>query len=414
MRSGTTQKAFAESEPEEFPARRESAQKEHRSPPHAGRHQDVTFKKERSDNSMPCYRPLRAWRAKRDYSKIVFKPSEGNFEHALQLPCGRCIGCRLEHSRQWAVRLEHERTLHDQAMFLTLTYAPEHLPPGGTLVKKHFQDFMKRFRAWLDEESGPLIRFYACGEYGEKLGRPHYHAIIFGTRFPDEVLFKTTGAGNKLTTSEHLERLWGHGFCTIGECTFESSAYVSRYVTKKRRFKTPEELAAYYGPRLPEFSLMSRRPGIASGWYEQFERDVFPCDRVVARGRQMKPPRYYDKLFELHHPEAMAELKTKRKERGIEAAQVDPPTPTRMKAKREYRELTTKPQLVRKYEHGQNETLFDLRQQSGSAHDPVLPTARGPSGSLLPGGSEQPRDDAEQAPSGLHAVRARGDRPGDG
>lgn len=303
---------------------------------------------------MACYRPLRAWRARKDLSKIVFKPAEGNWNHALQLPCGRCIGCRLEHSRQWAVRLEHERQMHAESMFLTLTYRNEDLPEGGTLVKKHFQDFMKRLRSWVDYEypETPPIRFYACGEYGSKLQRPHYHAIVFGLRFPDEVLFRETPAGHRLMISDRLQELWPFGFSTIGDCSFESSAYVARYVTKKRRFKTPKEMGDWYDGRIPEFSLMSRRPGIAADWFEQFQPEVYPADQVVARGRAMKPPRYYDKLFELHHPEELETLKEQRKVRGLEAAAKDPPTPSRMRTKRIHKELTTKSQLVRLYEDG--------------------------------------------------------------
>jgi len=302
---------------------------------------------------MACYRPLRAWRAKKDLSKIVFTPSSGNHNHALQLPCGQCIGCRLERSRQWAIRLVHEAQLHEKASFLTLTYDPHSLPEGGTLVKAHFQDFMKRLRAKLDYDSpGQKVRFFHCGEYGEKGSRPHYHCALFGEDFAsDRKFFKKTPRGDTLYISETLDELWPDGFSTIGELTFESAAYIARYVTKKI---TGPLKADHYGSRLPEYTTMSRRPGIGAGYYDKFKSDIYPSDQVVMPNRGiMRPPRFYDSRFELTDPDILAELKEKRKQRGMEAAQKDPPTRTRMKARRLHKELTVNSALRRKYEDGQ-------------------------------------------------------------
>jgi hypothetical protein len=132
---------------------------------------------------MACTRPLNAYQM--PSGKIFFTPSRG--AKFIQLPCGQCIGCRLAHSRDWATRCVHEAHMHDHNCFITLTYSPENLPEGGTLVRKHFTDFMKRLRKALavDDIS---IRFFGCGEYGSKLERPHYHAIIFGYDFPHHSL----------------------------------------------------------------------------------------------------------------------------------------------------------------------------------------------------------------------------------
>jgi hypothetical protein len=133
---------------------------------------------------MPCYFPITAWRSKDGKNEagkwpVVFKPTAGYLDKELKLPCGRCIGCRLERSRQWAVRCVHEASLHEKNCFITLTYSPENLPKDGSLDVSHFQKFMKRFR----KRFGPGIRFFHCGEYGESLSRPHYHACIFGFDF---------------------------------------------------------------------------------------------------------------------------------------------------------------------------------------------------------------------------------------
>lgn len=239
---------------------------------------------------------------------ITFGAGRRHFDlpgDSLELPCGQCIGCRLERSRQWAIRCVHEAQLHEENCFITLTYRPEQLPPGGSLVLKHFQDFMKRLRF----EHGNGIRFFHCGEYGDRGGRPHYHACLFNFDFKDKVLFKDE-RGVRLYTSETLERLWRFGFATIGDVTFESAAYVARYVTKKI---TGEMAAEHYGERKPEYVTMSRRPGIAAGWFQRFASDVFPLDHVVLRGREMRPPRFYDQLFERAHAMRYAKLKRVRR-----------------------------------------------------------------------------------------------------
>ncbi len=199
--------------------------------------------------------------------------------HAIQLPCGQCSGCRLERSRSWAVRCVHEASLHDENCFITLTFNNHYLDPIGSLDKRTFQLFMKRLR----KEIAPgKVRFFHCGEYGSKMKRPHHHACLFGFDFPDKWLFDTR-EGVDLYRSPMLERLWPFGFSTIGEVTFESAAYVARYISKKIN----GELAPAHYARvdhktgemfsiLPEYITMSLRPGIAGAWFDKFEGDVFP------------------------------------------------------------------------------------------------------------------------------------------
>lgn len=271
---------------------------------------------------MPCYHPLKGYRAKTvnpttGKRSIVFAPSQGFKDLELSVPCGQCIGCKLERSRQWAIRCVHEASLHEDNMFLTLTYKPMRLPDHGTLVKKHFQDFMKRYRKWL---GGKKIRFFHCGEYGEKSNRPHYHALIFGHTFTDKQHHATIN-GNRLYTSKKLDRLWTHGHCLIGNVTFESAAYVARYVTKKITGPNAEdhygiiinyETGEYSPRRIPEYVTMSRRPGIGSGWFNKYTSDVFPLDEVILKGKKLKPPKYYNTLYELLEPEKFAQIKAAR------------------------------------------------------------------------------------------------------
>ncbi|WNK13524.1 MAG: replication initiator protein [Microvirus sp.] len=224
---------------------------------------------------------------------------------ACSLPCGRCIGCRLERSRQWAVRIVHESKMHDENSFLTLTYSPENIPKDRSLSVVHCQLFLKRLRSVLYPKK---IRFFLCGEYGENLGRPHYHAIIFGYLPSDRVLIK--GEGDlALWSSDSLSRIWGHGFVSIGSVSFDSAAYVANYATKKI---TGALAPNHYKGLRPEFLLMSRRPGIGRPWLDKFASDVYPSDQVIVRGHPTRPPRYYDQLLEASDPAALAILKAKR------------------------------------------------------------------------------------------------------
>ncbi len=266
---------------------------------------------------MACFHPLDAGRDRG--GKITFD-SRQTVGFSLKLPCGQCIGCRLERSRQWAMRCVHEASLYEDNCFITLTYSAEHLPLDGSLNKKHFQDFMKRLRARFVERR---IRFYHCGEYGVRYRRPHYHALLFNFDFSDKKLFKVSD-GQRLYTSDDLDRVWRFGFGSIGAVTFESAAYVARYIMKKI---TGDPAADHYRgvhsetgkavSLLPEYTTMSRRPGIGREWYERFRGDVFPGDDVVMRGRTMRPPRYYSCLYEAAEPQDFARILSARKRAGF-------------------------------------------------------------------------------------------------
>lgn len=232
----------------------------------------------------------------------------------LSLPCGQCVGCRLERSRQWAMRCVHEASLHADNAFITLTYDDSSLPVGGTLVYSHFQKFMKRLR----KRTGAKISFYVGGEYGEELGRPHFHACLFGFDFPDKEYFKKSASGERLYTSKFLESLWPFGLSSVGAVSFESAAYIARYCMKKVNgdlAKAHYEVITEDGEiidRLPEFNHMSLKPAIGKRWLEKFETDVYPRDYVVMNGVKTKPPKYYDDLFEKENPGVFSELVARR------------------------------------------------------------------------------------------------------
>lgn len=265
---------------------------------------------------MPCYFPLQGYRSRslneNGKRSVVFNIKDGYQDMPVTLPCSQCVGCRLERSRQWAVRCMHEASLYEHNCFITLTYSDEFLPRDGSLSVRHFQLFMKRLR----KRFGDGIRFFHCGEYGEKFRRPHYHALLFNFDFHDKTFWKEDN-GHRIYRSVSLEELWPFGHSCIGSATFESAAYVARYIMKK---VTGENAFLHYADvdyetgevineLKPEYTTMSRRPGIGKSWFDKFKSDVFPRDEVIVRGKKTRPPKFYDSQYELLYPDEMARIK---------------------------------------------------------------------------------------------------------
>lgn len=193
----------------------------------------------------------------------------------------------------------HEAQLHTENCFLTLTFANEHLPIDYSVDVRDTQLFLKRLR---DHIKPTRVRFFACGEYGDKDQRPHYHLILFNHAFlSDRKLLKTTRNGDKLYTSATLEKLWPFGQSSIGNVTFNSAAYVARYAMKKitgdraeAHYLREHPLHHFIVRTKPEFLVMSRRPGIGADWITKYRSDVYPSDEVIVNGHPSKPPRFYD------------------------------------------------------------------------------------------------------------------------
>lgn len=232
---------------------------------------------------------------------------------SLTIPCGGCTGCRLDRSKDWAVRCMHEAQMHEVNCFVTLTYDDDHKPADGSLQVEHFQKFIRRLR----KKHGRKIRYYMCGEYGENEFRPHYHACLFGIDFTDKTLWRERD-GVRVYRSKTLERIWPYGFSTVGTVTWQSAAYTARYVMKKVTGQNAEEhymRADEHGECYqlkPEYTSMSLKPGIGHSWFEAYESDVYPHDEVIVDGKRFKPPRYYDKLLERKNPQLLEELKKER------------------------------------------------------------------------------------------------------
>lgn len=262
---------------------------------------------------MPCYSPNQAFEGPiKDNGKmtIVWKRKDSVRDKEIMLPCGKCVGCRESRSRQWALRCMHEAGQYEENSFITLTYDEENLPPGGYLRLQDFQKFMKRLR----KANKHKIRFYHCGEYGEQFKRPHYHALLFNHQFEDQTLLKEAN-GNKLYTSETLSTLWPMGQHLIGNVTFGSAAYVARYVMKK--INGPQAVDHYKG-YTPEYTTMSRRPGIGQAWYKKYGQETYRDDFIIENSFKYKPPRYYDNLLDKTDPVLLKSIKKQRLKDGVQ------------------------------------------------------------------------------------------------
>ncbi|QCQ85044.1 replication initiator protein [Blackfly microvirus SF02] len=273
---------------------------------------------------------------------------------SMQLPCGQCHGCRLERSRQAAVRCLHEAQMHRANSFITLTYSDEFLPGHaphdfrypGDLDYRDFQAFAHRLRKKVGS-----FRHYTCGEYGERSWRPHFHACIFGIGFADREYWRKSDSGFPVYRSKLLESTWGLGLCELGDVSFESAAYVARYCMKKVTGVNADSHYAKLSPvtgeifqLTPEFVHMSLKPGIGATWFDKYQGDVLHRDAVVVDGVETRIPRYYDKRFFAAHPTAEDLVKRVRVERALAVASDN--TPDRLRV-REIVSLAKTRSLVR-------------------------------------------------------------------
>lgn len=305
---------------------------------------------------MACTRPIKAYigrdKTKNGKKSIVFSPTNGYLDRKLEIACGQCHWCRLERSRQWAVRCMHEASLHDDNCFITLTYDEDNIPKDGSLDKTHFQKFMKRLRK---EYCDKKIRFFHCGEYGELHNRPHYHAILFGLDFDDRVMYHTD-KDNAYSSSPKLAKIWKYGRNQVGDVTFESCKYVASYIQKKVLGKGNMEAYTNFDKNTgeifreiqPEYITMSRRPGIGSVWFEKWNREVYPSDSVIINEREVRPPKYYDNLLEKKNPEFAKKIKLRRQNLPIKV--INDNTPERLAVKERILEKKLK-NKTRRYEN---------------------------------------------------------------
>lgn len=297
---------------------------------------------------MSCFSPMKVINKglNPQGKKIIYFPTtqeEFNYlskvYETVDLPCGKCIGCRLANSKMWANRCLIESKEYKHNYFITLTYSDENLTfvksinaetgevlKKPTLVKKDMQKFMKDLRRYMSYHFNiDNIRFFGCGEYGTKKSRPHFHLILFNCPLNDLQYFFTNNEGDKIYRSSIIEQVWNKGICSVGEVTWNSIAYTSRYIMKKQKGKTKgfvldDKNDLVFGLQ-PEFMNASRNPGIARQFFEEHKDEIYNTDEIILNdGKKkvikIKPPKYYDDLFDLENHSVLENIKKARKEQA--------------------------------------------------------------------------------------------------
>lgn len=297
-----------------------------------------------------------AYRLVNNPNSVCFKDQpdiyniDGEYQYSLMVPCQQCLGCRIDYSKHWADRIVMEQLISpkDSCWFITLTYDDPHLLTecmtgqsfeytvsgescviqGATLVKEHVQLFMKRLRSYYkDKYNHDGIRFFLAGEYGELTRRPHYHLCVFNLPIFDLEVYANNFRGDVLYNSDTIERIWNKGYVVIGELNWETAAYTARYVVKKFKGKQSEDFYNSVGGVLPEFTLSSRRPGIAAEYFNKeveriYRHDCIQLPSSKDRDGHTTVPRYFDKLLLNYlddHPESDINLDKIKAERRANA-----------------------------------------------------------------------------------------------
>lgn len=248
-----------------------------------------------------------------DFSDIQTKKPR---QRLITLPCGLCFGCRCDNSRSWSLRMMHEQRYHDETYFITLTYAPEYLPPDGNLRYKDLQNFMKRARHEFQSPSQPF-KYFACGEYGDKNLRPHFHFASYSFRISDLRPLPNSKNGQYFI-SESLRDCWQYGHVVVAPLEWQSAAYIARYVTKKMHGGNMRYLDTF-DPLTGEVDVYnheraSQSKGLGKSFYHQHFDEIWANDGCLFNRKYMvKPPRYYMKLLEDENPEWAAAVKESRR-----------------------------------------------------------------------------------------------------
>ena len=281
---------------------------------------------------MACFHTMTAYRL-RDGS-LTFK-NKGEIIETLQLPCGKCIGCRLDHANDWATRCWCEMQSWQNNCFITLTYDNENLPENGLLIKKDLQDFMKRLRYhcqgieyWENPRTNKRenpIRFLACGEYGPNgTRRPHYHILIFNWKPEKNELkfYKENHNNDRLFKCKKIQEIWGKGFITVGDMNYQSACYVARYCTKKM-FNKVKNQDLKKAEIQPEFILMSRNGGIGIKYWEQYQKKILENEGIILNSngkiKCKQIPRYFEKKYKEQDEIKFEKYKNKKMLKGIKA-----------------------------------------------------------------------------------------------
>lgn len=209
------------------------------------------------------------------FDNMIYKDKE-----IIEVPCNSCVECLQKKSIEWSFRIRCEASYHKENCFITLTYKNT----NGELSKRDFQLFMKRLRKSLKCK----VRYFACGEYGSKGFRPHYHLVLFGF-IPKDLIPLYFEKDYIVYRSPFIEKIWGLGFISIMTLNEHNSKYVAKYMQKLNDFPNK---------RVQPFLLMSNRPGIAYRFFNDHLQGLLEDDRLYIEGYYIALPRYCLKIAE--------------------------------------------------------------------------------------------------------------------
>lgn len=253
---------------------------------------------------MACFHPIEGFRSAE--GGLTMSRAKSPTKTPVCVPCGQCLGCRVDKREQWKLRMMHEASLHDENCFVTFTYSPEHLVRPwlnaagewrGSVSAADVSGAIKRLRRRIEPQR---LRFHFKTEYSPGVLQPHGHGAFFGWRPSDLVPCDRSAAGFTVYSSAFLDEVWGKGLVGVGDLTAESCGYIANHNVDKldgQKAKDAYSRFDYSTGEIfevePETCRMSTHPGIGRGWIDQFERDCFPSNFIIVDGRKKPVPRYY-------------------------------------------------------------------------------------------------------------------------
>lgn len=231
---------------------------------------------------------------------MFLKNQDYTIEDVLSVPCGICSECLRRQALDWACRIVLESKYSKNCYFVTLTYDDHNVPNPPVLDKHAISDFNKKLKVYLSRLGlDSKFRFYGVGEYGSHTARPHYHVIYFNLDLPEDdlVYYSTTKDGFLQFNSKLLSKVWGKGFVVVGNVTTASACYVARYCDKKKLLTKREKDELREKGITPEFSVMSRRPGIGSLAPEATRALMSNMKIQLPNGQSVSVPQYFSKKY---------------------------------------------------------------------------------------------------------------------
>lgn len=289
---------------------------------------------------MACFYPVPAWEL--ESGELKFDYHSGlRVRRALSVPCQRCVGCLFGRVAEWGLRADHERKLHKEACWVTLTFDDEHFPCSDEEWRREVVLFGKRMRKAAQPQR---LRTFGCCELGDRTFRPHAHLCVYGFDFPREVPRCKGHSGELSYSCELLSKLWPNGFAVVGDLSHASASYTAGYCVKKvtGRDRSKDDRVPVVHPVTGEVFrlsrafpvLVSRRPGLGAGWFGRYGEQAVEQGAVLAPGGERLPvPKYYRKLAKRVDPLMGSQAKAEAELRAYEQRADN--TPERLAVKEE-------------------------------------------------------------------------------